>query len=421
MVTRKFFFHSTLLVFPTNLSLCYLYFAYFNRWLIHLDPTNYDLQKIEGYIDICEKFVVELFDKKHLSNPDDDVEISVSGDESDINSKPSANKSPTKQQREDKMKVDIPPMKQAFYARFLNQKSIVPDESITATQSIDKESAERKRADIRAGIHRNVLAYTAECRTASFARLSLEKFGNKLYEKEKDSIDIHRIMPPYKDGHYIYKYFDVTRWWSEDGCRKFPYLALAASIVLGKPSHNGFQERVFSRGTYFDSALKQRMKEENFEKSVLNSLTQTKVAELLVTMHEETTDCTYDVGKASIKNFFSKERNPVPIYDTSEDVVVVEEDAGKTKDNVEDDDSAVVSVEDDNTSTIVDGVIRNPTTAGVLTVPNNTWESSDDDLSILTVLEKEDDLGTDIHHSSAMSSENVESALGSIINENDFL
>ena len=52
----------------------------------------------------------------------------------------------------------------------------------------------------------------------------------------------------------------------------YPELAVGACIVLGKPTHNAFQERVFSRGTYTDSKLRKQLKEESFEKSVLNSV-----------------------------------------------------------------------------------------------------------------------------------------------------
>jgi NADH dehydrogenase/NADH:ubiquinone oxidoreductase subunit G len=47
---------------------------------------------------------------------------------------------------------------------------------------------------------------------------------------------------------------------------------------LGKPTHNGFQERVFSRGVYLDGKLKKRLKEENFEMSVLNSFNEQRVS-----------------------------------------------------------------------------------------------------------------------------------------------
>jgi hypothetical protein len=47
---------------------------------------------------------------------------------------------------------------------------------------------------------------------------------------------------------------------------------------LGKPTHNGFQERVFSRVVYLDGKLKKRLKEENFEMSVLNSFNEQQVS-----------------------------------------------------------------------------------------------------------------------------------------------
>lgn len=57
-------------------------------------------------------------------------------------------------------------------------------------------------------------------------------------------------------------------------------------MFLGKPTHNGFQERVFSRGTYVDGKLRKRLKEENFEMSVLNSFNITRVQHIRQTMQD---------------------------------------------------------------------------------------------------------------------------------------
>jgi hypothetical protein len=56
---------------------------------------------------------------------------------------------------------------------------------------------------------------------------------------------------------------------------------LAVCIILGKPSHNGFQERVFSQGTYRDDKLRKRVRDENFEMRVLDNLNAAKCEELL--------------------------------------------------------------------------------------------------------------------------------------------
>jgi predicted HNH restriction endonuclease len=73
------------------------------------------------------------------------------------------------------------------------------------------------------------------------------------------------------DLAYITKLTSVSNFWKENNS-KYKDLSIAAGIVLGKPTHNAFQERVFSRGTYTDTSLKKRLKETSFEMSVLNAV-----------------------------------------------------------------------------------------------------------------------------------------------------
>lgn len=108
----------------------------------------------------------------------------------------------------------------------------------------------------------------------------LDEFGNERYRIDKARNKINYIMITLvKDAAYVGKYFDVMSWWMANN-QLFPELAVRACIVLGKPTHNGFQERVFSRGTYQDTKLKKRLKEENFEMSVLNAVNNRRVQRL---------------------------------------------------------------------------------------------------------------------------------------------
>jgi hypothetical protein len=52
------------------------------------------------------------------------------------------------------------------------------------------------------------------------------------------------------------KYFDLLLWWKQAGSMSFAEVSCAALVMMGKPTHNAFQEWVFSRGTYKDSLLK---------------------------------------------------------------------------------------------------------------------------------------------------------------------
>ena len=82
---------------------------------------------------------------------------------------------------------------------------------------------------------------------------------------------------------YISKFFDSVKWWQQHE-NIYPELAAAASILLGKPTHNAFQERVFSRGTYSDTKLRKRLKEEHFEMSVLNAVNGKQIDEVFELM-----------------------------------------------------------------------------------------------------------------------------------------
>jgi hypothetical protein len=73
------------------------------------------------------------------------------------------------------------------------------------------------------------------------------------------------------DAGYVMQFFDVCKWW-RDNAEKYKDLAVGANLILGKPTHNAFQERVFSRGTYSDTKLRKKRTEERFEMSVKNSV-----------------------------------------------------------------------------------------------------------------------------------------------------
>ena len=110
----------------------------------------------------------------------------------------------------------------------------------------------------------------------------LDEHGNKKYEIEKKNNPnlLFIKISQGTDAGYTSRFFDVLKWWKIVGEKKYGEVAVAASIFLGKPSHNGFQERVFSRGTYTDTKLKKRLKEENFEMSVLNAFNGKKIDDL---------------------------------------------------------------------------------------------------------------------------------------------
>ena len=88
------------------------------------------------------------------------------------------------------------------------------------------------------------------CEDADWTDL-VSRFKSKNYHKHvaKDRKEHELRIVKRRDPIYTGKLFDVLGWWKTVGRDKFPKLSTTASILLGKPSHNGFQERVFSRGT----------------------------------------------------------------------------------------------------------------------------------------------------------------------------
>jgi hypothetical protein len=233
-------------------------------------------------------------------------------DTSDENPRKRKVTSPSKQTSQeiiDNMAVDI--VTKDFYAQWAQMDTA--DESLTIGTSVEQRNRQRKKDEIIVEIKKEVDEYIRHCQSFRFIKNSLDKYGNDKYKKKPNNgFDEQRVTEKMMDGHYAHKYFDIMAWWSEEGNRRFGMVATAAAVVIGKPSHNGFQERVFSRGTYFDSALKQRMKEENFEMAVLNSLTQTKVRELTEKMLWDHVEMKVDESNVEVSKFYNKELSARP-------------------------------------------------------------------------------------------------------------
>ena len=79
------------------------------------------------------------------------------------------------------------------------------------------------------------------------AKHGTEKYNKLLGNKTVNEQSLN-INP-----RYTRTMFDVIGWWRFTGHRLFPRLAVAALIVLAKAAHNGYQERVFSIGTFLDT------------------------------------------------------------------------------------------------------------------------------------------------------------------------
>lgn len=165
---------------------------------------------------------------------------------------------------------------------------------------------QQSKLELKKRIKISMNKYKKECKDMNMSRY-LEENGNKLYKTlvNNKKLDSSRITS--WDVLYISKLFDATKWW-QDHEIKYPELSLAATILLGKPTHNAFQERVFSRGTHTDTKLKKNTKEENFEMSVLNAVNGKQIDEIYNLM--KPTIVTKEKDRLQfLKEFLEKRKN----------------------------------------------------------------------------------------------------------------
>ena len=142
---------------------------------------------------------------------------------------------------------------------------------------------------------------------------------------------------------------DVFGWWKNVGMLRFPKIAVAASILLAKPFHNGYQERIFSRGTFTDNILRKRLREEQYEMRVLEGLTRHKITGLFNSIVKDAGGETPVASDARVvQEFFEtgkrKRQYPVPVpIVLPQDIREVQADADCEVSSLEEDEFSVGS------------------------------------------------------------------------------
>jgi hypothetical protein len=121
--------------------------------------------------------------------------------------------------------------------------------------------------------------YLKECKRASsdiarwITRYPTEKYRKESPNwKEQDRKNFTRYC---RTANYleISQYFDILGWWRDNSTR-YPHIFVVAMIWLGVPATNAFQERVFSRASWYDSnRLMNQQSSKNFELRTLDSAT----------------------------------------------------------------------------------------------------------------------------------------------------
>lgn len=237
--------------------------------MIKLDNVNFDSTFIEMYFETVVNYVFDLFEdtivEEETSAPKNTVVIS----------EPIVNKSikiaaVTEEREITEQELDL--------FGFVRNRRVAEKEDTNTNY----EKIETMKKALRTKIADSMVNYRKECRNIDITKY-LEENGNDYYNLmlKKNKIDHLRIK--WEDALYCSKFFDSVKWWQQHE-NIYPELAAAASILLGKPTHNAFQERVFSRGTYTDTKLRKRLKEEHFEMSVLNAVNGKQIDEVFELM-----------------------------------------------------------------------------------------------------------------------------------------
>jgi hypothetical protein len=169
--------------------------------------------------------------------------------------------------------------------------------------------------------------------------------------------------------------FDFLAWWRKVGMLLFPFMAVGAPIILAKPAHNGYQERVFSLGKFCDSPLRNKQTADNFEMRVLDTINKNNKS-------VQSFNTTYIEDKDSfVKNFFTYE-NVATILSTDE-----QRDAILVEDDVDDEDEDSTTGEDDDRKPKA----RTGLVDEYVSEDDEDFQEMDDGYSTSTTLEDEDD------------------------------
>jgi hypothetical protein len=137
------------------------------------------------------------------------------------------------------------------------------------------------------------------------------------------------------DAVYSTKRFDIIGWWTSVDKEKnaggmFPILALLAMVHLSQPYTNAFLERVFSRGTWIDTARSQRVLDQTFEMRVLDGYNRTfvELAKPALDLKDRVAKVVETKSTSSvIEEAVARFARPLERHNKPKNVVVVVEDA----------------------------------------------------------------------------------------------
>jgi hypothetical protein len=135
-----------------------------------------------------------------------------------------------------------------------------------AANHIEKE----KMQELENSLNMSFLLYKQYCVDLDIGHY-FDNYGNDEYKKMviRENAKFDNDNTHFSDIFTLIKFLDVSLFW-KDKQAVHPELSLPAGIVLGKTTHNAFQEHVFSKGTYMDTKLKKRASEDTYKINALN-------------------------------------------------------------------------------------------------------------------------------------------------------
>jgi hypothetical protein len=138
------------------------------------------------------------------------------------------------------------------------------------TEPTQAVTVEMMVEDLRKKVEEELLSYVSFCKNIDWKEMCA-KHGTEKYKKllREQPAEAGRCGV---NPRLTRTLFDVIGWWRNHGLKLFPRLAVGAFIVLAKVAHNGFQERVFSVGTFLDTKQQKRREERHYEMDVLQRI-----------------------------------------------------------------------------------------------------------------------------------------------------
>jgi hypothetical protein len=311
----------------------YLYFhsLLFHSILNSIDTVNFNEDKRSEDRNVIEKFLFDLLEK----SIEPEVERLIAEETTALQE----SSRPPKEQ---------PSTSGSFLSIILREQ----DRNLH-TQINPARKREEKLAELKMKIRSEIDKYFLHCRSIDWLK-TLEEHPTENYNKEHVLQQVTQNETHLKNPLWLAHRFDVLSWWRKVGTLLFPYMAVGAPIVLAKPAHNGYQERVFSLGKFCDSPLRSNQTAANFEMRVLDTINKNNKC-------FEKFNSTYIEEKDQFVNNFFQYENVAKILsmeDTEEEVAAAT--AGIILDNDMDplEECLRIAYEDDSLSGEEDGKPR---------------------------------------------------------------